>query len=108
MSKRLEKALRESLENLGWRFSHENDYWCLENWSPLGENLIIETNGDIETFIDEIKSTYDNFDFNEHVRFWVINSNVSGVPQSVEDLLIDAKEIEKMYEQLNDVADTFI
>ena len=102
-----EELLKADLEHLGWSLETHDDYWCLETWSPLGENLFIEANGDIKAFVNEIRDVYDNYDANLHARYWNSNPDGNGVPQSAEDLVEDAKEIEKMYEQLKEVVDAY-
>ena len=101
------ELLEADLEHLGWNLKTHDDYWCLETWSPLGENLIIETNGDIKAFVNEIRDVYSSYDTNEHAKFWISNSDGNGVPQSAEDLVEDAKEIEEMYDQLREIVDAY-
>ena len=103
-----EELLKADLEYLGWSLETHDDYWCLETWSPLGEDLVIEANGDAKAFIDEIKAVCDNYEADEHARLWISNRDGNGVPQSVKDLVEDAEKIEKMYEQLKEVADAYI
>lgn len=91
-------------EKLGWSYNeYKQDgrkYSELENHSPAGEDIVVTVwhDGTWESFVDEIKSIYDNFDAEEHVfeMLEAKKNGFKGVPD-VKTLVSDADEIEKMY-----------
>ena len=92
----------QTIEKHGWTLlSIDEQHGCviveIENSSPLGEDVVEDIwlhNGDsMET------AAYrwaDSFDVDEHVSLWVDSRGTNGVPDSIEDLVQDAKDIQKM------------
>ena len=98
----MKKVIEKIRTYTDWNIDYDGEFISLENWSPAGENLIIEFNcNSKKDFIDEIKSTYENFDVEDHVRMWLNakRGGTQGVPDVV-TLVDDAREIEKMYKDL--------
>ena len=99
------KLLEKAIENCGWKINSDTS---IEAWSPLGEDLCIECNSD-DYIVNAIKREYDSFDVDEHVEFWVKNREfTNGVPSSVSALLEDAKDIEKMLEELYEAVKGYV
>ena len=68
----------------------------IEFYSPKGEDVCecIFYDGTDESFIKAFRSNAENFDANEHAEMWIENrGRVSGVPESVRDLITDAEWI---------------
>ena len=101
----LEKILN-ILEKLDWDVKNDNEIFSIENYSPLGEDLILEfcikPDKPLENqIINEIMIEYENFGEDEHACEWYKNKDsVRGVPQSLKDLLQDARMIKRMYKSL--------
>lgn len=94
-------TLKEVIEKEGWSVNTDEDgkIVSIETSSPLGEDLNIECNGD-EDIADAINHEYDNFDVDEHVEPYIEMRDQRGVPNSIEDLVNDANDIEDMLESL--------
>ena len=96
--------LYDKIHNLGWIVSVE-DKECqyIENWSPLGEDIIIDINEeDDHDIITVIKHESENFDEDDHVEPLVEYRGTRGVPSSICDLVDDARAIHKMLDELYD------
>lgn len=98
-----EKKYGETLDNLGWRIypytQNGEERVEIENWSPLGEDLILDFG--CEDFPAELEEYINDYDPDEHCRFWVERWNEDkSVPKSVRALIDDADEIEEMLEDL--------
>lgn len=105
----------DTMTSLGWSYT-ETDYsgneggYEFENWSPAGEDLILDANygskdlSDDEkgkNLIEDIVSYCDNFDVDDHVEMWLeARDSVRGVPQSARTLVEDAEDIEEMYQEI--------
>ena len=107
-NKELEKFL-EKTEELGWNYNlykedNERTYAEMEKSSPLGEDFIMIIDFDeknpIDTFLDNLKEYYFDFDSEEHAEMWIENRGNNGVPSSILDLLSDARDIEEMIGEL--------
>lgn len=71
----------------------------LETYSPEGENVIISLiyDGTEEDFINQFESYAEDFDSEEHAEMWIeARGSVSGVPNSIRDLINDANWIKNM------------
>lgn len=107
-NKELERLL-EKAEKLDWTYIlyKEDDgrtYAEMEKYSPLGEDfcMTIDFNEEspVDTFMDEMKEYYSDFDPEEHAEMWIENRGKNGTPSSIQDLLDDAKDIEDMIGEL--------
>ena len=94
------QKLVEIAEKLDWNVSLSDDQIELESYSPAGEDLVfyIENN---EHLGQQIFEYAENFDEDEHIEMWLEakRNGTSGVP-SVRELVHDAEEIQKMYDEL--------
>lgn len=84
----------------------------LENYSPAGENLIMDLNleGDtveeiFDSFRENLKEYRDNYDVDEHVDLWAGNRGKRGVPSSYSILVHDAEAIGDMLDDFVDKID---
>lgn len=103
MEEKLQKLL-DKAEYLGWRYKvHEDGSIGLENWSPAGEDIILELPG--EDIIREMREYAANFDVDEHVESLVEMRGKRGVPSSVRVLVEDAEEIQEMLDLLSEAFD---
>lgn len=99
---KLSKKIRKVLEELNWCIlgDGKGTEIEIENCSPAGEDLIeqIDLTKPIKEQVWEI---YNDFDEDEHVEMWVEarRNGVNGVP-SIRELVQDADEIKRMYEEL--------
>ncbi len=106
MDERLEKILVRVVEDKGWgfKFNKEESYLLLSNSSPEGEDISIEINFengfDIDYLFEEIESTYNDFDCQDHAVMWYETHGSNGAPTDLEVLMKDAKDIENMYGDL--------
>ncbi len=106
----------DTMIGLGWNYIGDIDYandegGCeFENWSPAGEDLIIDAcygKKDLsddekgKNLIEDIVSYCENFDTDEHVEMWLsARDSVRGVPQSARALVDDADDINEMYQEI--------
>ena len=95
-------TLTEVIEKEGWSVNtnEEGKIVFVENHSPLGEDLPIETCDDTDNIYEAIKREWEAFDVDEHVAMYVDMRGTRGVPNSIEDLVNDANDIEEMLESL--------
>jgi hypothetical protein len=92
----MNKKLKEAIEKCGWTVNSDT---CIENHSPLGEDLVIECNNPSE-LVEAICDEYEQFDVDDHVELYVGMRGTNGVPMSIKSLVYDAEDIEKMLEEL--------
>lgn len=102
-----DEFFEKQFKELDWNLEHSKYGYCLETWSPAGENLVFEaaTFGEL---LEDLSKAYDNFDVDEHVEMWMPERGKKGVPDSIERLIEDAKEIDKMYEQLQELVQKYL
>jgi len=93
---KLTKANIKAIEDLGWSVEKTDFGYCLENYSPAGEELVIEVE-DKESII----SYCDNYDCDEHFELWYGANR--GEPSSPRALMDDCDAIGEMLEQLGEV-----
>lgn len=107
-NKELERFLGKA-EELDWSYNlfKEYDgrtYAEMEKYSPLGEDfgMIIHFSEEnpADTFMNDLKGYYYDFDPEEHAEMWIENRGKNGTPDSIQDLLDDAKDIEEMIGEL--------
>lgn len=104
----------DAMTSLGWNYD-EIDYsdneggYEFENWSPAGEDLILDAcygKKDLsddekgKNLMEDLINYCDNFDVDEHVEMWMEARGTRGVPSSARTLVEDAEEIEKMYQEI--------
>lgn len=74
----------------------------LEFYSDAGEDFVFTISfEDRESFPKAFKEYAGYFDPNEHAEMWIENRNVSGVPQSVQELIDDAESIKAFLENVS-------
>lgn len=92
----------QAIEKHGWTLlsieEQESDIIVeIENSSPLGEDVVediwLEAGDSMES---AAYKWADSFDVDDHVAIWVEHRGKDGVPDSIEDLVEDAKNIQKM------------
>ena len=103
--------LKEYLEDSGWNVGWYPDGWLLAKTSPAGEDFWFKLvhDGDVGKAIEGIKDFAAGFDVGKHVHKWIEARNgggyhstrLDGLPQ-VGELVDDAKEIQKMLDELAD------
>ena len=107
-NKELENLL-DKAEVLDWSYNlyKEDDgrtYAEMEKYSPLGEDfgMIIDFSEEnpADTFMNDLKGYYSGFDPEEHAEMWIENRGKNGTPDSIRDLLDDAKDIKEMIGEL--------
>lgn len=106
--KSLREVLIEAAEALDWscvveEYSNGN-FLRFGKYSPAGEDFSISVSDNPETIVREVIKVAENFDVDEHVELWLDarKSGVSGVPNSIRDLLEDAEAIQEMLCELSD------
>ena len=81
-------------EENGWRVDDMGNQLQIETSSPLGEDLVFYLDkNDIAHSVAELAA---NFDVDDHVESLIPLRGTRGVPESISDLVGDAKEIESM------------
>ena len=99
----------EKAEELDWSYNlfKEYDgrtYAEMEKYSPLGEDfgMIIDFSEEnpADTFMNDLKGYYYDFDPEEHAEMWIENRGKNGTPDSIRDLLDDAEDIKEMIGEL--------
>ncbi len=102
-------TLKEFIEKQGWwvsvcSFGDGSCSWDIGQHSPAGEDFSFDVvvDGDAETVVREIRDYYVSFDVDEHAELWIEGRGKRGVPASISVLIQDAKDIEKMLEELAD------
>lgn len=91
--------LKKVCEELGWCVHEEYDGYYLSKYSPAGEDFGFYVS--IDNPYKEIQEFSDNFDPDEHCIMWIREMDtVSGVPQSVRELIRDAEAIAGMLNEL--------
>lgn len=93
------KGLIEVIEKCGWIVRETEDGLELENYSPAGEDLVIEIScADDKECAKELQDNYVQFDADEHATMWYGKNR--GEPSSIRELLNDADEINDMFYEL--------
>lgn len=113
---KLAKSITEILENNDISIlcteKQGNEYYTeLEFYSDAGEDFVFDVwhSRSKQSFIDGFRRYAFDFDPDEHAEMWVnARHSVTGVPQSIRELINDADSIEKFLntvsEELRDVA----
>lgn len=118
VSNKLQRML-DKAEELGWSYTvyeeqgqNNRMYVELENYSPAGEDFIMTVGFDIEnqvaTFIDDLRSYYENFDPDEHAEMWIPSMGKGGCPSSIRRLIEDADAIDEMIKELLDAMESVL
>lgn len=92
--------LEDYLDTNGWSVYKDEEGWDIRQASPAGEDFgfYIRHGDDVEQAIKEIKEYAYDFDIEEHVELHLGGRGAPGVVELVED----AKEIQKMLDELAD------
>lgn len=101
--KELEQKYIEILEENDWSISSYIDGGRVEvqKYSPAGEDFSMCV--EVENFPESVREYANNFDADEHAEMWIkARGIVFGVPESIRELIDDAKAIQDM---LNELAD---
>lgn len=91
----------EEIEELGWNATIEDDNQIsLQIFSPSGHdfNISIETEGDVDTFIENIYNCYENFDVSYETYLWLDEEGhgKNGAPYDMRDLYNDMEACEQL------------
>lgn len=96
MSKLTKKDIK-AIQELGWGVEKTSDGgYCLENWSPSGGDMVIETDSK-----EGIIEYCDNYDAEDEFNCWYGANN--GEPSCPGDLWEDCLAKGDMYDKLKDV-----
>lgn len=101
--KELKQKYIDILEENDWSVSSYTDDGRVElqKYSPTGEDFSIIV--EVEDFPNSMRDCAMDFDADEHAEMWIeARGKVSGVPDSIRELIDDAEEIQEM---LNELAD---
>jgi hypothetical protein len=92
-----------SIEKQGNEFVAE-----IETFSPAGEDVIcvIWFDGTDQGFVKKVKEYADDFDVEEHVELYIDRRGKNGIPNTISELLTDAKAIQTKLDDLADALDT--
>lgn len=111
MARQLQKSVKEILDKHNWSYNLEKipkvGYVLHVEWySPLGENMCDDIElpdyFTIEDIYDAFYRKYDEYDAEEHAELWIEHRGQNGTPSSIRDLLDDADEIGKIYDEIVD------
>jgi hypothetical protein len=91
--------LKKICEELGWCVHEEDEGYYLSKYSPAGEDFGFYISKDNP--YEDVQEYSDDFDPDEHCIMWIKEMDtVSGVPQSVRELIRDAEAIAGMLSEL--------
>lgn len=91
---KLTKTDIKAIEKLGWSVGiTDNGYYCLENYSPAGGDMVIE-----EKSKEDILTYCRNYDAEEEFKVWYGANN--GEPSNPGDLWEDCLQQGEMYDAL--------
>jgi len=89
-------------------FEIENNDWCIDvdeknkdftlrKYSDLGEdfNMNLDLKDTLQEQLQEIKKHAEDFDPEDHASFYIENRGKYGIPNSIQELLDDAKSLKK-------------
>lgn len=98
-------SYEEVFDGLDWTcYKCDDGTLELEKYSPAGEDFVFSiSRSDIP---QEVANYARDFDEDEHVELFVHERGKRGVPESVKELLEDAKEIQKMLDELAEALGT--
>ena len=103
MDEKIKNRIIDTVAYLGWSVNFYEDEMYFENYTPCGENIIIEVCKEKYTFqniLKEVKSVNDYFDPEEHAVMWYKTHGLNGAPTSIRTLLEDADVLTEMYKDL--------
>lgn len=111
------KRLLGKAEEMDWSYDvwieptqNNRVYAELGKYSPAGEDFSMIVDFDIEnqavTFIDDLRSCYENFDPDEHAEMWIPSRGKGGCPSSIRRLIEDADAIDEMIKELLDALES--
>ena len=96
--------LIKNIENSGWIVALDDNGQAayLSQGTPLGEDFGFDVEyKNADELVKAISDYYEDFDPEEHaMMWWNARNSVSGVPQSIRELLDDADAIRKMLAKL--------
>lgn len=104
--KELERKYIDILEENDWIISsYINDGRVeLEKYSPAGEDFSMCV--EVQNFPESVREYANDFDADEHAEMWIeARGRVSGVPESIRELIDDAEAIQEMLNELADALD---
>lgn len=99
MKKKVFDKFVEVCEAQGWtvRGERTDEYVTICNYSPAGEDISFDV--EVDNFVNDVYSEYDNFDAEEHAAMWYGQNR--GEPTSIRALLNDADAIDDMLQNLS-------
>ena len=104
--KELEQKYIDILEQNDWSISSYTDDGRveLEKYSPAGEGFSMCV--EVQNFPESVREYANDFDADEHAEMWIeARGRVSGVPESIRELIDDAEAIQEMLNELADALD---
>lgn len=104
--KELEQKYIDILEQNDWSISSYTDDGRveLEKYSPSGEGFSMCV--EVQNFPESVREYANDFDADEHAEMWIeARGRVSGVPESIRELIDDAEAIQEMLNELADALD---
>lgn len=99
----------EKIKELGWNADlDDNNYISLQIYSPAGQdfNITIDTENDVDVFIENIYEYYESFDVSYETYLWLdeYGHGKNGAPYDMRDLYNDMETCEqlilKLYNEL--------
>lgn len=99
----------EKIKELGWNADlDDNNYISLQIYSPAGQdfNITIDTENDVDVFIENIYEYYESFDVSYETYLWLdeYGHGKNGAPYDMRDLYNDMEACEqlilKLYNEL--------
>lgn len=101
MKKLTQEEIISFIEQQEWSVTILEDGFDIGKYSPLGEDFsifICPNEISFEGFAQAIRDY--EFDVDDHAAMWIENRGKNGTPNSVSDLVDDAKAIEEMLDDL--------
>ena len=97
------KQLDEVCEKQGWSVTIFKDYVQFENWSPCGQDLIVEINCDsLDELPDKMTEYWESYDPSQEAYYWLGSDGhgKNGAPDTMGEVYKDMVACEKMIEDL--------
>lgn len=110
-TEQIKALLTQSMEDIGWGVYWKDGYVIFGNESPLGEDISFELDYEdhfnkstIEDLYNHVFELYFYFNWQAHAVEWYNLNGENGAPTDLDALLADAKDILKIYKELEHTA----
>lgn len=110
-TEQIKALLTQSMEDIGWGVYWKDGYVTFGNESPLGEDISFELDygnhfnkSTIEDLYNHAFELYFYFNWQDHAVEWYNLNGENGAPTDLDALLEDAKNILKIYKELEHTA----